>query len=63
MKSVDVDSYASKLEDLWRETLDVAQMAKIVQNTEHSWSPEQWREISKAIEKIEEGASQFRFKK
>lgn len=63
MNSVEVDSYASKLEDLWREALAVAQMAKVAQNTEHSWSPEQWRKISKAIEKIEEGASQFRFKK
>lgn len=63
MKSVDVDGYASNLEDLWREARDVAQMAKIAQNTEHPWSPEQWCKISKAIEKIEEGASQFRFKK
>jgi len=52
-----------KLEDFLREARDISQLAKMVQNIEHHWSPEQWREISKAIEKIEESTSQLRFKK
>jgi hypothetical protein len=34
------------------EAFRISQMAKVVQNTEHPWSDDQWRKISKAIEAI-----------
>jgi hypothetical protein len=41
-------------EDFEREAYEIAQLAKIVQNTESAWSDEQWRKISKAIERLEQ---------
>lgn len=41
------------LDDLKKEAYLIGQLAKEVQNVEHPWSEEQWRRISKAIEKIE----------
>jgi len=41
------------LDDFKKEAMRISQLAKEVQNTKRIWSDEQWRKISKAIEKLE----------
>lgn len=41
------------LADFQNEAFRIAQLAKEVQNVEHHWSADQWREVSKAIERLE----------
>ena len=40
--------------DDFKEATRIGQLAKELQNTDHHWSNEQWRKISKAIEKLED---------
>lgn len=41
------------LADFQNEAFRIAQLAKEVQNVKHHWSADQWREVSKAIERLE----------
>jgi uncharacterized protein Yka (UPF0111/DUF47 family) len=40
-------------EEIIKAVFELAQMVKEVQNVEKHWTEEQWREISKAIERLE----------
>ena len=42
------------MDDFKKEGMRIVQLAKELQNTEHHWSDKQWREISKALEGIED---------
>lgn len=40
--------------DFKKEAHSIGQLAKEIQNNDHHWSDEQWRKISKTIEKLED---------
>lgn len=40
--------------DFKKEAREIAQLAKEVQNVRHCWSDEEWRKISRIIERLEE---------
>ena len=42
------------MDDFKKEAMRIGQLAKEIQNIDHHWSEEQWREISKAIEAVED---------